>query len=92
MKNNGQNEFKVNPESKVKIKVINDKCVSAATCIIHAPNTFDLDEDGVAYVKEGTWDDAVSIITAASSCPTTAIIVEDFEGNQLWPDFSVAEE
>ena len=83
---NGQNEFTQNPDSKVKIKVINELCISAATCIIHAPDTFDLDEDDIAYVLEGTWDDAETIIKAAKSCPTTAIIIEDLEGNQLYPE------
>ena len=83
---NGQNEFAINPGSRVKIKVINELCISAATCIIHAPNTFDLDEDDIAYVKEGTWDEALTIIKAARSCPTTAIIIEDLEGKQLYPE------
>ncbi len=82
----GQNEFTSDPNSKVKIKVINTLCISAGTCIIHAPNTFDLDDEGIAYVKEGTWDEAQEIITAAASCPTTAIIIEDLNGNQLYPD------
>ena len=69
----------------MKIKVIKGMCISAATCVIRAPFTFDLDDDGIAYVKEGTWDDAVSIIEAAKSCPTLAIIVEDEAGKQLWP-------
>lgn len=82
----GQNEFATNSKSKLKIKVINDLCISAATCAVRAPDTFDLDEDGTAYVKEGDWDDVISVIEAAKSCPTTAIIVEDMEGNQLWPE------
>lgn len=82
---NGQNSFAQNKDSKVRIKVINELCISAATCIIHAPNTFDLDDDGIAYVKEGSWDDAYTVIAAAKSCPTTAIIIEDLQGNQLWP-------
>lgn len=82
---NGQNVFTQNPNSKVKIKVINDLCISAATCIIKAPETFDLDDDGIAYVKEGTWDDAQTIIAAAMSCPTTAIIIEDLDGKQIYP-------
>lgn len=82
---NGQNEFTQNSDSKVKIKVINDLCISAATCVIRAPKTFDLDEDGIAYVKEGTWDDAQTIIEGAMACPTTAIIIEDLEGNQIYP-------
>lgn len=84
---NGQDEFAENPKSKVKIKVIKEKCISAATCIIHAANTFDLDEDGIAYVKEASWDDAATVVAAAQSCPTMAIIVEDMDGNQLWPAF-----
>ena len=82
---NGQNEFAINPNSKVKIKVINELCISAATCVITAPKTFDLDDDGIAYVKEGTWDEAQTIIKGAASCPTTAIIIEDLEGNQIYP-------
>jgi len=75
-----------NPNSKVVIKVINDKCISAATCIIHAPDTFDLNDEGIVYAKEGTWDEAEKIIKAAKSCPTTAIIIEDLEGNVLYPE------
>lgn len=75
-----------NPNSKVVIKVINDKCISAATCVIRAPETFDLDADGMVYVKEGTWDEADVIIKAAKSCPTTAIIIEDLDGNVLYPE------
>ena len=75
-----------NPNSKEIIKVINELCISAATCIIHAPETFDLDSDGIVYAKEGTWDEAEKIIKGAKSCPTTAIIVEDLEGNVLYPE------
>ena len=83
---NGQDKFATNPDSQVKIKIVNDLCISAATCVIRAPETFDLDEDGIAYIMESTWDDAVSIIEAAKSCPTSAVIVEDLYGNQLWPE------
>ena len=65
--------------------MIKDRCISAATCVVFAPETFDLDEDGVVLVKEGTWDEAEKIIEAADSCPTTAIIIEDLEGTQLYP-------
>ena len=83
---NGQDSFAVSTEAKVKIKVINNLCIIAATCVIHAPETFDLDDDGIAYVKECTWNDAKTIIRAAASCPTTAIIIEDLDGNQLYPE------
>lgn len=83
----GQNEFTVDEGSTLRIKVINELCISAATCIIRAPETFDLDDDGIAYVKEGaTLDEAVDIIEAAKSCPTVAIIIENKDGKQLWPE------
>lgn len=85
MYKNGQDEFAINPGAKVKIKVLTEKCISAATCIIYASNTFELDEDGLAYVRETTWDEAATIVQAAQSCPTSAIIVEDMTGNRLWP-------
>ena len=84
----GQNEFAHNGNSKVRIKVINDLCISAAICLIKAPDTFELDENGKAYLKEGTWDEAQHIIKAAAACPTTAIIVEDLQGNQIYPKIS----
>lgn len=81
----GQNDFTGHPDSKVRIKVINELCISAGTCIIKAPDTFDLDDDGIAYVKDGTWDEAQTIVEGAMSCPTTAIIIEDLNGNQIYP-------
>ena len=52
MSKKGQDEFAQNSDAKVKIKILSGKCISAATCIIYAQNTFDLDEDGIAYAKE----------------------------------------
>jgi ferredoxin len=74
-----------NDGSKVIIKVIKELCIGAATCVVFAPETFDLDGDGIVLVKEGTWNEAEEIIQAAQSCPTTAILVEDLEGNRLYP-------
>lgn len=88
MSKSGQDTFAENAQSKVKIKIIKGSCISAAICIVKSPNTFDLDEDGIAFVKEGTWDDAATIINAAKSCPTLAIIIEDMSGKQIYPEVS----
>jgi ferredoxin len=87
---NNQDVFVGNPNSIYRIKVINDLCISAATCIIKAPNTFDLNQNDKAYVKEGTWDEAETIIKAAQSCPTTAIIIETLDGKQVYPEVKIA--
>ena len=92
MRQFGQDEFVTKPDSKVKIKVLVDKCISAATCLIQAPNTFDLDEDEKAFVLETEWDDAITIVQAAKSCSTSAIIIEDLRGNQVWPKKKQTEE
>ena len=82
---NGQDAFAQNPNSKVRVKVIKSLCIGAATCVITAPETFDLDKDGIAYVKEGAWDELADVIAGAKSCPTIAIVIEDLNGKQIWP-------
>ncbi|OGC45106.1 hypothetical protein A2V49_02265 [candidate division WWE3 bacterium RBG_19FT_COMBO_34_6] len=85
MKKYGQDTFTDNKNQKIKIKIITEKCISAAVCLIQAPGTFDLDDNQIAYVKEGTWDELKNIFKAAKACPTNAIIIEDLNGNTLWP-------
>ncbi|QQR64202.1 ferredoxin [Candidatus Roizmanbacteria bacterium] len=59
----------------VEIKVIRDKCIGAATCVVYAPSTFDLDEDNIAIIKNENWDRLEKIVAAAQSCPVLAIEV-----------------
>jgi ferredoxin len=71
---------------KLKVTVIRDLCISAGTCLIHAPNTFELDSENIAVIKDLESDSVASIIDAAKSCPTKAIIVHNAEtGEQIWP-------
>lgn len=69
----------------IKISVDREKCISAATCIAIAPETFELDGEGKAVVKNPTGNDEAAIIEAAKSCPTQAIIITDESGKQLVP-------
>jgi ferredoxin len=69
----------------LKITVDREKCISAATCIAVAPETFELDGEGKAVVKNATGNDDATIIEAAKSCPTQAIIIEDGTGKQIVP-------
>ena len=57
----------------LEIRVTRPTCISAATCVVYAPNTFDLDEDNIAVIKEGEWDKLEKIIASAQSCPVLAI-------------------
>ena len=42
-------------KDSIEIRIIRNKCISAATCVVYAPNTFDLDKDSIAIVKDGEW-------------------------------------
>ncbi|MEK7070831.1 MAG: ferredoxin [Patescibacteria group bacterium] len=68
----------------IEIKIIRDLCISAATCIVYAPSTFDLDEDNIAIIKEGDWDKLEKIIAAAQSCPVVAIEIYN-KGKKIHP-------
>ncbi len=68
-----------------KIFVDRDLCIGAASCIAVAPDTFELDRENKAIVKDKNASDDETLLLAAQSCPTKAIIVYDEEGNQIYP-------
>lgn len=68
----------------IEIRIIRNKCISAATCVVYAPNTFDLDKENIAIIKQGKWDRLEKIIAAANSCPVT--VIEVFKnGKKIFP-------
>lgn len=69
----------------MKIEVDRELCTSVATCIAVAPNTFELDDDGIATIKNPQGDDEQTILQAAESCPVRAIIIKDDNGQQIYP-------
>ncbi len=71
---------------KYIVKVIREKCISAASCVAIAPRVFELDEEGLARVISQDGDDDDTKLLAAQSCPTAAIVVTDAKtGEQVWP-------
>lgn len=71
-------------QGEIEIKIIRSKCISAATCVVYAPNTFDLDTENIAIIKKGEWDRLEKIIAAAQSCPVVAIEIYQ-KGKQVYP-------
>lgn len=69
----------------MKIEIDRELCTSVATCIAVAPNTFELDDEGIAIIKNPTGDDEKTILQSAQSCPVNAIILYDDDGNQIHP-------
>jgi len=70
----------------MKVKVDRELCTSVATCVEVAPNTFELDDEGIAVVKNDKGDAEETILQAAKSCPVNAIFVYDDDGKQIYPE------
>lgn len=84
-----------------KIRVDHNLCIGSASCVAIAAKTFVLDTEGKAVVLDpkgkeaaaserqrpaGGWADSdEAVLEAAKSCPTSAIILEDEEGKQVYP-------
>lgn len=71
---------------KYTVRVINEKCIGAASCVAIAPGTFKLNEQNIAeLISQGGDPDDMKLL-AAQSCPTAAIVVTDnVTGAQVWP-------
>ena len=80
-----------NPSGQVqvrnlKVKVDRDLCIGAATCVAIAPKTFVLDSEAKAIILATLDQDTDNvIIDAAKGCPVAAIIIEDEEGQKVFP-------
>ena len=57
------------------VKINKDACIGCGSCTMLASDVFDLNDDGLAYVKDG-YDASANkdeIDDAIESCPTSAI-------------------
>jgi len=69
----------------MKVKVDRELCIGVSNCTAIAPTVFKLDDEDKAVVLDPSSVDEQTILEAAESCPQNAIIIEDDEGNQLYP-------
>lgn len=59
------------------IKIDRSKCISCGTCSALAPNTFEMDSDLIAKIKDhGPYDNEETIKSAQASCSGGAITIE----------------
>ena len=68
-----------------RIFIDRDLCIGAASCVAIAPGVFALDDENKAVVVSEKGADDETILLAAQSCPTRAIILFDEQGNQIYP-------
>lgn len=70
----------------LKIKVDRDLCIGAATCVAIAAKTFALDPQAKAVILSTAGEETDNaILDAARGCPVAAIIIEDANGNKIFP-------
>lgn len=68
------------------LEVDHGVCIGAATCTAIASNTFALDDANKASILASVdKDDQQTILSAAQSCPVSAIRIKDENGNQIFP-------
>lgn len=82
---NGGAETARKPLKISKIVVDRNLCIGAATCIGIAPGVFELDKENKAVIYNDKGNDDETILLAAKSCPTRAILIFDDEGKQIYP-------
>ena len=68
----------------MKVRVDKELCIGVGNCVAFAPTVFELDEENKAVVLDPASVDDDTLMEAAESCPESAIIVEDDDGNQLY--------
>lgn len=69
----------------LRIEIDTDLCVGFGDCVDVAPEAFELDEDGIAFLTAPGNVDRVTLLDACRSCPVDAIIARDGEGEVVAP-------
>jgi ferredoxin len=69
----------------MKVIVDRDLCQGIGNCIAIAPGVFQLDKENKAVATHIESVSQEKIREAAESCPLDAIILQDDEGEQIYP-------
>lgn len=69
----------------MKVRVDLSLCTGVGNCVVMAPTVFRLNEKRQAVILDPSSVIENKLWEAAESCPENAIILEDDQGNQLYP-------
>jgi len=69
----------------MKARVDRDVCIGSAVCVATAPDVFELDNEGLSHVVDQDAGSDELLREAAEGCPVQAIILEDENGEQVYP-------
>lgn len=69
----------------LRIRIDRDRCIGSENCVASAPSVFRLDGQNKAVLLDPATVDVEALVLVAEICPTEAIILEDSNGNQIFP-------
>jgi ferredoxin len=69
----------------VKVVIDKDLCQGIGNCVAVAPGVFKLDKDNKAVASNIQSISPEKLREAAESCPLNAIILQDDQGEQIYP-------
>ena len=69
----------------MNVRIVRQECCGNGECHNIAPDVFALDSKGKAVVIDAEAATVELLIEAAEACPCSAIIVEDDDGNAVFP-------
>ncbi len=68
------------------MRIDQDLCIGAATCIAIAPKAWSLNDEAKAIILDTSDQETdETLIEAAKACPVMAIFITDADGKQLFP-------
>jgi ferredoxin len=69
----------------MKVKVDRELCMGVGSCVAVAPEVFKIDEEFKAVVLKPESVGREKLLEAAEACPYQAIILEEDNGEQVFP-------
>ena len=71
---------------KLTMRIDQDLCIGAATCVALAPKAWALDDQAKAIILDTVEEESdEALIEAAHGCPVMAIFITDEKGKQIFP-------
>ncbi len=69
----------------MQIRILTHECCGSGHCLDLAPGAFTLDSKNKAQVLDPESETAERLMEVAEACPSSAIVLLDDEGNQVFP-------
>lgn len=76
---------KYSERNSVLVQVDHELCAGFGDCVKVAPDVFELNDDGLSVVLDPDAVETNVLMEAAETCPVSAILLFDGDGNQVAP-------